>query len=404
MKRAIGLAVTVLFAFVLLGVVFRVGVSIAIYDSVVGYSVRTFDLDPSLAKGLAWFGVALLSLVPTWALLRPSRRINFLVFALVGALTVYGWYVHRDDLFTQQGQPVRYVAITNSGLVLSQHAGIDPKTGAAFQPVTEEIAPIVALGLRTGGLPPLQDYSCSPAFSALTGQALCWFEVTPQGMLFSRLPGYSPIDGQRLLPVTHAAIEDWQRRRAFRQKIDEILATPAVNGLRVSLDSPPFTGGITATGVSDGADVLPVGTKIGVSIKFHPLSPESLGLDRLTPSSIAVHKAIGLWPGQPIFLHVPQEVDGADGDPVILAGSAAEALLGVNTDRNDGNQLLVSVRVVRLFLPKRRHAIPMAAHLDPSCATPFMNFQFCELVVDKPFSDTAHLLTTSRLGESTARN
>jgi hypothetical protein len=404
MKRAIGFAVIILFAFVALGVVFRLGMSIAIYDKVVGYSVRTFDIDPSLAKGLAWFGVALLSLVPTWALLRPSRRTNFFTFVLVGALTVSGWYVHRDDLFTQQGQPVRYFAITSTGLALSQHNGVDPKTGAAFQPVTEETAPIVALWLRTGGLPPLQDHSCTPAFSALTGQALCWFEETPQGMVFSRLPGYSPVDGQRLLPVTHVVIEDWQRRHAFRQKLDGILATPAANGLRVSLYSPPAADGVTVTSVSDGSDVLPVGTRIGVSIKFRPLSAESLGLDRLTPASIAVHKAIGLWPGQTIFLHLPGEVDGASGDPVIVAGSAAEAFLGVNAAGDDGNQLLVSVSVTRFFLPGRRHAIPMAAHLDPSCATPFMNFQFCELVLDKPFSDTAHPLINSRLRESVARN
>jgi hypothetical protein len=62
------------------------------------------------------------------------------------------------------------------------------------------------------------------------------------------------------------------------------------------------------------------------------------------------------------------------------------------------------VSVIRLFLPRRRHTIPMAAHLDPSCATPFMNFQFCEIVLDEPFSDTAHPRTNSPLGESTARN
>jgi hypothetical protein len=404
MKRAIGFAVIILFAFVALGVAFRLGVSIAIYDEIVGYSVRTFDIDPSLAKGLAWFGVAFLSLVPAWTLLRPSRRTNFFTFVLVGALAVSGWYVHRDDLFTQEGQAVRYVAITNNGLVLSQHGGVDPKTGAAFQPVTEETAPIVALWLRTGGLPPLQDQLCTPAFSALTGQAICWFEVTPQGIVFSRLPGYSPVDGQRLLPVTHAVIEDWQRRHAFRQKLDGILATPDANGLRVSLYSPPSANRVTATRVADGSDVLSVGTRIGVTIKFHPLSPESIGLDRLTPASIAVHKAIGLWPGQPIFLHLPQEVDGASGKPAIAAGSTAEALLGVNTDTNDGNQLLVSVSVIRLFLPRRRHAIPIAAHLDPSCATPLMNFQFCEIVLDETFPGTVHLTTNSSLGAFTARN
>jgi len=404
MKRIVEIAVVSFSAVLLLGVALRVGLWIAVYDWVVGYFVHTFDVDASLAKGLAWFGVALISFVPLWALLRSSRRITLIASALVGLLTLLSWYVHRDDLFTRQGQPVRYIAITNSGLVLSPRPGVDSKTGAVFQPVTEETAPIVALWLKTGGLPPLHDQPCAPAFSALSGQALCWFEVTPRGILFSQLPGFSPIDGQRLHPVTHAVIEDWQRRHDYRRKIGEILASPVVNDLHVSLTAPPAAGGITASSISTGSDDLPTGTRFGVSIRFHPLNPESLGLDRLTPASISVHNAIGLWPGQPIFLHLPEEVDGAGGDSVIPAGSTAEALLAVNTYPSNGNQLLVSIRVIRLYLPRGRHAIPMAAHLDPSCSTPLMNIESCELILDEPFPGRVHLRTSPPPDESVAQN
>lgn len=404
MRRIIGIVAIFFLVVLLLGVALRVGLGIAVYDSVVGYSVRTFDLDPSLAKGLAWFGVALASLVPPWFLWRPSRRFHFIPFVLVGLLTLWGWWVHRDDLFTRQGQPVRYMAVTNSGLVLSQHPGVDPKSGVLFQPVTDETAPIVTLWLKTGGLPPLQDQPCTPAFSVLNGQALCWYEVTPQGVLFSRLPGYSPIDGQRLQPVTHSIIEDWQQRHEFRQKLDAILTSPTGNHLHVALISPSSAGGVSGTNISAGSDDLPAGTKFAVSIKFHPLNPESLGLDRLTPASIAVYKAIGLWPGQRIFLRVPEEIDGAGGDPIIATGSTAEALIAVNTYPNNKNQLLVSISVIRLYLPQRRHAIPMVAHLDPSCAAPLMNFQVCDLVLDQPFSRTTPFGTDSSLRASTARS
>lgn len=395
MKRIIGTTAILLAALILLGVALRAGLWVMVYDWIVGHMIRTFDLNPFLAKGLAWFGVAVISLVPLRTLLRRSRRINFIVFALVGAATLGGWYVHRDDLFTPQGQPVRYVAITNSGLVLSQRPGVDPGTGATFEPVTKETAPVVTLWLKTGGLPPLQDQPCAPAFNALSGQALCWFELTSDGVLFSRLPGYSPVDGQRLQPVTHAIIEGWQRRQAFRQKRDALLSSPAVDSFRVTLTSTALTNNVTTTSVSTGSDGLPAGTKIAVSIKFYPLGPESLGLDRLTPASIAVHKAIGLWPGQTLLFRLSQSVDGAHGSSIISAGSTAEAVIGVNTAPNDANQLLVTISVIGLFLPKRRVAIPMSAHLDPSCTTPLMNLQTCDLILDEPFSDTARPGTDS---------
>lgn len=386
MKRAVAILVVVFSAVVLTGIVLQLTFWIAVFQWMVGFGVQTIHLDAALARGLAWLAVAAVSLVPIWALLKPSRVLAFFFFAVIGIAGIVGWYTNRDNLFTRNGLAVRYVAITNGGLIFSAHPGVDPKTGAVLQPVTEETAPLVALWIKTGGLPPLQHEPCSPAFSALTGQALCWFEKTSNGILFSRLPGYSPLDGQRLLPVTHSVIARWEQLRQIAESIERVHDSPIFKALRVSLAVPQ--GAATSYVGSDpaaGADELPVGTGISVQVKFIPILPESLGPDRLTAASLAVHSALSVFPGQPIFFRVPEEVDAPSGKAVIPAGSVAEGYVAVNQDPGDGKLLFVSVTTFRLFLPRWRRPIPLAAHLDPSCATPLMNFEPCALTLDAAF-------------------
>lgn len=386
MKRLIAVVLVAFGSLMLLGVALRVAVMVTVYDWIVGYAVGTLGFDPNLARGLAWFGVALVSLVPLWALLRPSKAVSFLTFAAVGLFAILGWYTTRDNLFTREGRPVRYIAITDSGLVLSERPGVDKKTGAKLKAVTSETAPLVQLWLRTGGLPPLQREPCLPAFNALNGSPLCWYENTSKGILFSRLPGFSTFDGQKLQPVTHALIAKWEREHQLRETVDEIKASKTFGALRVTLvDPPPVTGGDPGSDPPTATAYLPAGMRIQVRIKFNPLQTDSLGMDRVTTTSLAVHRDIGLFPGQALLLRVPANVDAPDGTLEIPAGSTAEGFVAVNANARGRNELVVFVRTVQLFRPRRSHAIPLAGHLDASCATPLMNLELCEMTLDAPF-------------------
>ena len=155
-----------------------------------------------------WFGAAM-----TFSL--GSRRRRYLGMAiLLGLAALYNsglFWATRGTSFAFSGGAVqKWYALTPAGVRLYDRPGVDPSYGIPLKPVTPDVVRKLEL-LRQGDFKSA-DPNGLTFFNPITGEAQAWYYRYPDGTIeFYDKPGYHPLTGTELQPVTRQIVLEWRK-------------------------------------------------------------------------------------------------------------------------------------------------------------------------------------------------
>lgn len=144
-----------------------------------------------------------------------SRRRRYTGAAILLAMAVgYNlslYYVTKEMAFAFSGGAAqKWYALTPEGVKYYSRSGFDTTYGISLQPVTPELMPKLKL-LEKGEYKPI-DPTQKPLFNPITGQPLAWYYQYPEGRFeFYDTPGYHPLTGTLLKPVTQEVYFEWRK-------------------------------------------------------------------------------------------------------------------------------------------------------------------------------------------------
>ena len=173
-----------------------------------------FGLDLVEARTIAIFLtiVSLLALPSVISLIFLGRRKKEVLLMILVATTICFLSMHygTENVFFDRGKgpPIKFYAKTLEGFKFSSSEDFDPKFGIRFKPITPEVVKEYYFWKETGKLRNIPEVEDEKYFDMLTGDPIVWYSERPGGkiMLFS-LPGYDPMTGRLLKPITSEAIK-----------------------------------------------------------------------------------------------------------------------------------------------------------------------------------------------------
>lgn len=116
------------------------------------------------------------------------------------------------------GEGMKWYALTPEGVKFYDKPGVDPIYGITLQQVTPEIIKNLKL-IEKGEFNPI-DPDTATFFNPITGEVKVWYFRYADGIYeFYDKPGYHPITGKALKPVTHQVLSEW---KAFKEQQTEI--------------------------------------------------------------------------------------------------------------------------------------------------------------------------------------
>ncbi len=159
-------------------------------------------------------------LIGVQSLFSLSRRRRYGGTSILLALAVLynlGLYYFTKDLYFafSQGEAMKWYALTPEGVKFYDRPGVDPTYGIKLQPVTPEVIRKLRL-LQKGEFTPI-DPNRATFFNPITGEPQVWYYQYPDGTFeFYDKPGYHPITGTPLQPVTQQVYFEWRKRQKVR--------------------------------------------------------------------------------------------------------------------------------------------------------------------------------------------
>lgn len=152
-----------------------------------------------------------------------SKRRRYVGGSILLALAILynlSLYSFTKDLYFafSQGEALKWYALTPEGVKFYDRPGIDPKYGIPLKPVTPEVVRKLEL-LKKGGFTPI-DPTRATFFNPITGEAQVWYYQYPDGTFeFYDKPGYHPITGTQLQPVTQRIYFEWKKTQKARSQV-----------------------------------------------------------------------------------------------------------------------------------------------------------------------------------------
>ncbi|MEM4188345.1 MAG: hypothetical protein QXN56_04200, partial [Candidatus Hadarchaeum sp.] len=116
----------------------------------------------------------------------------------------------RQQFFAfKEGTVLKWYALTPEGPKFFDRPGVDPVYGIPLKPVTPDVVRQLKL-VEKGEFKPI-DPRRAPLFNPITGEPQAWYYRHPDGTYeFYDKPGFHPLTGVPLQPVTHEAFFEWQ--------------------------------------------------------------------------------------------------------------------------------------------------------------------------------------------------
>jgi len=181
------------------------------YDRVTDDLRRLTGFSRYVIAALGWLAFAAVTLalfVFRPRLGRGGVAVTAAALAVVAAVYQLGLFsVTRGTNFTTDGESARYYALTRHGVVYSDRPGVDPRTGAAFLPVTPDVLPKLERFER-GEFDPV-DPDRVDWFNPITGEVQLWYYRRPDGTYeYYEYAGHHPGSRTPLQPVTPALKEE----------------------------------------------------------------------------------------------------------------------------------------------------------------------------------------------------
>jgi hypothetical protein len=221
-------------AFVVLkGLLFYLG-----YEMALGYLWGTLGFDKIFAKPIALF-VAVLALAfgPTvlwYALYWKRKRELVMVGAIVSVTLLLGAFFTARDVFADRisGVYTKCYLKTLEGFKFSSTCDFDPETGVQFQKMTPEVMEEYTFWKKNGKFASVPALEEGKFFDLLTGKPIVWYVERSNGrIVLSPLPGFDPVSGVRLKPITREVVEQYNLEGSG-QSVSRI--TPPVSSQQMS--------------------------------------------------------------------------------------------------------------------------------------------------------------------------
>ena len=180
-----------------------------IYGLFLSKVVSMFGLDIVFSRMVAAVLTVMTLLFLPWIasiFLFGTRKVELSVVAVIliigGALIIY--HGSADVFFDRAtGQPAKYYVKTLEGFRFSNAPDFDPKFGVKYKPINAEIIKDYYFWEKNGTYSNLPEIIKNKYFDITTGEPIVWYAERTEGTraLFP-LPGYDPLTGKALKPMT----------------------------------------------------------------------------------------------------------------------------------------------------------------------------------------------------------
>ncbi len=188
----------------------------SLYVSFLDWISSGFGVDVALARPMAVFMTALSLLVFPWVTTyllfgKGQARQRLTIATMIGSLVFLGGtYFITDNVYFDRstGEYSRCYLKTLDGFKFSSKCDYDPEFGMKYEPITPAITKEIHLWEKSGNLQNIPNVQEGKYFDQLTGEPVVWYSINPVNgriRLFP-LPGYDPMTGERLKPMTKEAI------------------------------------------------------------------------------------------------------------------------------------------------------------------------------------------------------
>lgn len=142
---------------------------------------------------------------------KSRRQIGTAILAtLVITYNLSLFFLTKDLFFAfGEGKVLKWYALTPDGVKFFDKSGVEPVYGITLKPVTPEVIRNLKL-LQKGEFKPV-DPGAVQFFNPITGEPQVWYFKYPDGVFdFFDKPGYHPITGEPLKPVSKEIYFEWK--------------------------------------------------------------------------------------------------------------------------------------------------------------------------------------------------
>ena len=173
-------------------------------------------------------GIVLLLLLPLiWVipvLLKRRHKYNkqgwAIVLIYISVFFLSMFFIGQGKFFKHiDGEVRKYYSEREDGrIVIFDSPGYDPETSEELKPVTPNI--VRQIKLREDGNPKKEDPQTAIWFNPFTGEPQLWYCVVAANTFeFFNKPGYHPITGKDLMPVSREFYATWQQLQVETKKV-----------------------------------------------------------------------------------------------------------------------------------------------------------------------------------------
>lgn len=195
---------------------FEIGIIKGAHSYISNKIVNITGLSSTLVQGLVLLLLTpLLWIIPI--LFKRRHQHNKLAWlGVLGYVSIFFlslFFLSQRIYFRHDNKEVlKWYALTPEGVKYYDTPGIDPVYGIKLKPVTPEVIKRLKL-LENGDFNPV-DPEKVKLFNPITGEAQAWYHYSEKnGYEFYDKPGYHPMTGEPLFPVTKEVYEAWLKTK-----------------------------------------------------------------------------------------------------------------------------------------------------------------------------------------------
>ena len=217
----VGLIILIALFFYVFAIPFEIYVIYKVFNYVVSKVVSISGINQWLVKGIVIIAlIPLIWVIPRiyWGKKKYKKIARGIALLYIATFFLILYFVSKDLYFTHSGkEPLKWYALTPEGVRYYDSPGVDTIYGIPLKPVTPEV--IRNLRLWENKNINLVDPSKAIFFNPITGEPQVWYYHYPDGSFeFYDKPGYHPITGEPLKPITKQVYFEWKEKTKQKEE------------------------------------------------------------------------------------------------------------------------------------------------------------------------------------------
>lgn len=176
--------------------------------------ISAFGLDLLLSKVIAIFATVVSVLILPWVisfLFLGRRKVELIIVtSIIFSICSLALYYGTGNVFFDRatGKPAKYYIKTLDGFKFSSSVDYDPMFGIEYKPITGDIIKEYYFWQKTGKLGNIPQVQPGKYFDMITGEPIVWYiERADKKIELFSLPGYDPLTGEILKPMTEEVVK-----------------------------------------------------------------------------------------------------------------------------------------------------------------------------------------------------